>query len=300
MKSVYQLKMNHDYAIKLDRIKEGEKISFVSDTMFEVMLNHEYRIKYASFLIRHILGLEVKSIKLKKPMLDKENVYKKGRRVDFVCEIENKVINIEMNNNPSFATVIRNFKYATDLFQQEVKRGEDYRKEEMVIQINFNNFSYGENCPVEETFRMMSDQRENSLLENFQIVNIYLPEIRRKYYNEGEITEVEKMLLVMMETSVEEAKKIGKGRKLMEEYIKDSVRASKDYDTMEIYYGELNDRIMRNSERKEFFDNGKEEGKKSKSLEIAKKMLERGLALSFVSEMTGLALDEVSRLQEKD
>lgn len=83
----------------------------------------------------------------------------------------------------------------------------------------------------------------------------------------------------------------------MEEYIKDSVKASKDYDTMAIYYGELNDRIMRNSERREFFDNGKEEGEKSKSLEIAKNMLEKGLELSLISEMTGLTLDEVSGLQ---
>lgn len=297
MKSIYELKQNNEYVVKLDRIKEGEKISFVSDTMFEVMLNNEQRIKYASFLISNILGLNIESIKLKKPILDKENVYKKGRRVDFVCEIDNKIVNIEMNNNPSMTTIIRNFKYVTDMYQQEVKRSEDYRKEEMVIQINFNNFSYGENCPEEEVFRMMSDKRENSLLDNFQIVNIYLPEIRKKYYNEKEINEIEKMLLVMMTTSVEEAEKIGKGRKLMEEYIKDSVKASKDYDTMAIYYGELNDRIMRNSERREFFDNGKEEGEKSKSLEIAKNMLEKGLELSLISEMTGLTLDEVSGLQ---
>lgn len=81
------------------------------------MINNEERIKYGAYLIIKVLDIDyediMKNIELKKKDLDRRKVKSKGRKVDFVVEINNKIINIEMNNNASYMTMIRNFKYAT-------------------------------------------------------------------------------------------------------------------------------------------------------------------------------------------
>ena len=47
---------------------------------------------------------------------------------------------------------------------------------------------------------------------------------------------------------------------------------------------------------KEGFENGKIEGEKSKQLEIAKKMKEKGTDLKFIQEVTGLTSEEINKL----
>ena len=44
---------------------------------------------------------------------------------------------------------------------------------------------------------------------------------------------------------------------------------------------------------------GREEGAKQKSFDIAKRMLEKGIDIETISELTGLTAEEVSRLKER-
>ena len=43
----------------------------------------------------------------------------------------------------------------------------------------------------------------------------------------------------------------------------------------------------------------REEGAKQKSCDIAKRMLEKGIDIETISELTGLTAEEVSRLKEE-
>ena len=49
------------------------------------------------------------------------------------------------------------------------------------------------------------------------------------------LTEAEKCILALVEPNIEDAKEIGKGYDFMEEYIKESVKASYGDDLMEAY-----------------------------------------------------------------
>ena len=46
-------------------------------------------------------------------------------------------------------------------------------------------------------------------------------------------------------------------------------------------------------------EEGRAEGAKQKSFDIAKRMLEKGIDIETISELTGLTAEEVSRLKEK-
>lgn len=297
MLSLNELKENKEYVLELKKLKEGEKISLISDIMFEVMMNNENRIEYSSYLISKILKLDYeevrKNIKLKKSQLEKREVKEKGRRVDYVANIGKKVINIEMNNNSSVTTMIRNIKYVTELYQGGVRRSEEYDKEEKVIQINLNNFSYGEEKIEIERFNLRSDRREVTLINNLEIINIYLPEIRKKYYNKEEISELEKMILVMIESSIEEVKEIGKEDVMMDRYIEESIEASSDEDIVGVYDKELDDQKIREGEKKEYYQQGIDQ----RNIEIAKTMLEKNMDLELIVELTGLTKEKIEELK---
>ena len=127
MKKLTELKENKDYVVKLEKLKEGEKISVVSDAMFEVMINNEERLKYASYLIFKLFQWNnPKQLHLRKTEIDKEYLQEKGKRVDFVAEVGEELINIEMNNNASEVTFLRNFKYMSGIYQGKVRRGKKY------------------------------------------------------------------------------------------------------------------------------------------------------------------------------
>ena len=50
-KTIYDGKVTRKYAVKLGKLKEGEKLSIVSDAMFKSMFQTEGKEKYACYLI---------------------------------------------------------------------------------------------------------------------------------------------------------------------------------------------------------------------------------------------------------
>ena len=51
--------------------------------------------------------------------------------------------------------------------------------------------------------------------------------------------------------------------------------------------------------KEEGLKEGREEGAKQNSCDIAKRMLEKGIDIETISELTGLTAEEVSRLKEE-
>ena len=51
--------------------------------------------------------------------------------------------------------------------------------------------------------------------------------------------------------------------------------------------------------KEEGIKEGREEGAKQKSCDIAERMLEKGIDIETISELTGLTAEEVSRLKEE-
>ena len=49
-KTIYDNKITKKYAVKLDKLKEGEKLSIVSDTMFKTMFQNENRYHIQLYL----------------------------------------------------------------------------------------------------------------------------------------------------------------------------------------------------------------------------------------------------------
>ena len=106
--------------IKREELKEGEKLSIVSNTMFKAMFFNEKRLKYSAKLFSYLLDVDydilIKNMRLSKNELDKYREINRELRCDFVAEIDNTYLNLEMNNNASEDTMRRNRDYTFKLY----------------------------------------------------------------------------------------------------------------------------------------------------------------------------------------
>ena len=121
------------------------------------------------------------------------------------------------------------------------------------------------------------------------IVNIYIPNLRRKCYNEEErLEEIEKYLFVLIEKNIEKAKRIGENIGIMEEYIEEIVEASETEEWGEAY-----------NKEEALIDYGEQKGEQKKQLEIAYNLLKMKMPIEQISEATSLSIEEVEHLKEK-
>ena len=277
---------------KIEELKKGERIPIVSDTMFHVMLNNSSRKQYSAYLIALVLNLDYEkvydSLIFVNNKLDREKYKDSGKTVDFVCRLNGKIIGIELNNNSSKASLERNISYAADLYKSKMVSGKEYDYE-TVIQININNFTFEGNSKIKEEYSLRNEEGEK-LTEKLKFIHIYLPNIRKKCYNKEKLNVLERLLLAFNEE--ENLSDITKGDRIMEEYVKESIKASQDEEVIGLYDKELHLEKLRLSELKE----AREKGIEQEKIEIAKNMLSKNIDISVISECTGLAKEKIEEL----
>ena len=92
-------------------------------------------------------------------------------------------LNIEVNNNSSLEILERNIEYAYRLYSKKIKRGEREYDYTQVIQFNLNNFSFKENDKIIDIYGVKNDS-DLTLSDKIIFVQIYVPNLRKKLYNE--------------------------------------------------------------------------------------------------------------------
>lgn len=297
-KYLYDLKVSKEYSIELGELKEGEKISILSDTMLKAMFQNSNRLKYSAKFLSYFIDLSyeeiLNSIHLSKNELDKNKENDKGLRCDYVGVIDDTSLNIEVNNNSSVKTLERNMEYAHRLYSRKVKRKGEYRYQQ-VIQFNLNNFSFIGNDNIVEIY--YSCNEEGLRLDNKIIfIQIYVPNLVKKCYTKGvnELQEMERFILTLVEKNVEYCKQVGKGINIMEEYVDEAEEVSYDEDIGESYSLEW---ALKDEGKKEGIKEGIKEGSYNKSIEIAKSMLEEKIDINIVSKCTKLSIEELKNLK---
>ena len=127
--------------------------------------------------------------------------------------------------------------------------------------------------------------------KKLKYIHIYLPNIKKKCYNKEKLSVLERLLLTFNEE--ENLSDITKGDRIMEEYVKDAKEASIKDEVIGLYDKELHLEKLRLSELSE----AKEEGIKTRNMEIAKNMLKDEVDISVISKYTGLSKEEIASLK---
>ncbi len=298
--------------------KEDEMKPAVSNTMFEVMFaSGTLGRRYTSLLLSLYLNKDYKyiydNIEFVKDILDRENYHDKGMRVDLICKVDEEYINIEINNNKTEkSSIYRNIGYSYNVYKGGIYSGTRYNYNR-VIQININNFTFkGEKREISEY--ILKDEENKILTDYIKIVQIYLPNIRRKWYNEKEeLNDLEAFLMAINEHDSDDLEKLLRKREIMKEYRNNAKEKSLDTDIIGLYNKELEDEALKRMDREAYrikgYESGleagmrkgkaegKAEGEAKSKIEIAKKMINKNIDINIISECTGLSKDEIEKLK---
>ena len=173
------------------------------------------------------------------------------------------------------------------------------------IQINFNNFKSEDGQTIKKYTLKDENGKEEGGIIKYQV---YLENIKEKYYNNDELTKLEKYLLMIKLRKRKELKEISKGDKNMSDVYKKLDELSEDK-----YLSLLYDREeKREYEYKCMMEDAKEEAKEegmsqgiergieqgisSEKEKIAKNLLSMNMSIEDISKATGLSIDEIKNL----
>jgi len=288
-KCLLDTKASSEFSYKINRPKKGKKISIVADSMFHAMFNNEKWKKFAAYLISLTLNVSFDEIfntlEYVNNKLDKERDIEKTSTVDFLCKINNEYVGIEMNNQYSPTRLERNISYASEIYKIKMKKGSNYNYQK-VIQININNFSfYGDNSIINE----FEIKNNNGVLltDKIKFIYISIPNIRKKWYNNDILNELEKFILFMCEEDISISKKISEGNEIMNEYIDDAEYVSEEVMLNTMTIEEKNDLVNWDIKRM---------AKLEEKEEIAKKMLQDNIDFDTIIKYTNISKEDLQEL----
>ena len=253
------------------RVGKGEKIPIVSDVMFKCMLGNENRKEYLIVLLNAIFKYfdigEINDLDYIKNNVDQNSFYDKGKVIDLLVKSSRGVLNVELNNNSSSADkymLERSIIYAFEISNSIIIKGNKIEKHPPVILININNFTVkGEDRSA--VLYCFSDDKGIPLTDDFLTIEIYLPNIRRKWHNISKreefdkLEELEKILLIYNEKTNELDSKLYEGDECMKKYIKDAYQTSQEEDVIGLYdLEELNRKKMLYAKQSDY-KNGKQD-----------------------------------------
>ncbi len=289
--SVRKLKIYDTVTKPIKEFKEEDMMPITVNHMFKAMLYNSNRLKYPIHILKYFLEENPLDLILTKTELDINTYGEKEMRVDFVATIKDLFVNIEMNRKN---TLGRNAHYLFRLCSKKVTQGSGYEYLKG-LQINLNDFE----PPHDKTMDVfITENRMDDMLIPQIFVNIYIPNLKKLYYNKGieGLTRFERSILVMVVTKKSEALELAEGDEVMTDYVKEAQEVLFfDEDLREAYDHEAEN--LR-AERELGFEEGREEGivtgVEQRNAEIAKEMKKQGYSLEKICSIIKVPMDKLS------
>lgn len=126
-------------------------------------------------LLESILDVKVEKIRFLNLERNVDNIYVRRKHFDLFLETNIGKIQVEVNAEDPNYLHSRNASFVFDTYSHEVKRGEEYTEDTLVIQINL---SYS--IKIEELVRIykVRDEKGNEYIKNLIIYDINMDKIK--------------------------------------------------------------------------------------------------------------------------
>ena len=237
------------------------------------------------------------NINLKESVLDIKAITKDNKKI---------IIEVQLSGNIDF--VKRIFYYISKNIVSELNENESYDIISQVISINFVNFNmdFYDEGKAHRCFKLIDAENHKVSLDMMQMHIIEVPRFI-KVLNNSNIDDIKRNKILswiefftVKDLNKEVKEKLKEVNDIMPKVIDKYKRFISSEEEMEIYnardaflYGQT---LMLKREREEGIKEGIEEGEKNKALSIAKSLKKSGLDIKFISNNTGLSIEEVEKL----
>ena len=250
-----------------------------------------------------------KAVEILNPFNLKKNYNDKETIVDVKCITKNGtvvIIEVQLSGNSRFPERI--LYYWSANYSKLLKKGEEYENLTPVISINLLNFNLNKkNSNVHSCYMIYDTKNKNLLTDHLQIHMIELKKFKFKDNNLPKDLNcwlgffTNKDMEAYMSEIVKEKPIMEEAHKRYNNFIRSRLMMS-EYEKKEIY--QYDKQITLKEERQEGIkegmkkgiEKGKLEGIKERNYSIAKSLKSSGFDNQFISEHTGLSVEEIEKL----
>ena len=278
--------------------RKGEVVPATYDCVYKAIMRNcpKYRADTTSNLTSVSKKLILNTYKDMNTEYVIDNVLEKGKVSDVLFEVKGYVFNFEFNNRKWDGLIERNDAYLGKVKNDLIRKTKNYASLPKVIQININNFY----CFLsKENLLEFKSRDKYGIIESDKWGKIYvnLKLIREKYNRGLKLSKLEKELLILTLTKIEEIEKLAKGDvELMEGCALKLKRLTNDAYTIGLYDEEEERRRIENSIKITAKKQGIKQGAEEREKSIVKNLLKDGLPIPKVCEYTGLSKNQIARL----
>lgn len=283
-----------------------ERLPLCSDYVFKRVFAKEGNESLLKDLLEAILEIQIESLEIQNAELPKETKENKLGVLDIKVKInDDTIIDVEMQITNEHNMEERTTTYMGKLISNQLNKGESYKKLKKCVLINILNFEYYkrnsyhsiahmkfENTNKKTYVDMGYKKEEEIASKKVELHFIEIPKFKKK--NPNAHTKLEQWLWLL----VGEGEKI----KMAEEKNKEVKKAVEVLDEMsmdraerERYEAILKAEFNYNTS----MYNMKEEGKREKQIEIAKKLLELNVDIETIIKATKLTEEEINKINSK-
>lgn len=269
-----------------------KNVTGLSDVMFKAMMLTKENI--LSKLLETLYKEKTGRIFYLNAELPVRRFIEKGKRLDLYLEATDSYVDIEVTNDYNVFIINRNLGFGFQMYCDTVKKGDTYDmyKKVHAIQLIGNKKSDKniKNC-------LIKDEDGNVLSDKLLYSEIYIDNFVSMYYNK-DVKNIKKYkYIIMLGLNLEELTKFNLeyGDEIVNEY----TEKFKELLITEFepwISKEEDERKIRNT----IASTNYKEGQYEEKIEIAKNMLDDGIALETISKYTGLTVEQINYLKSID
>jgi len=274
-----------------------EFVALTNDILFKDTFGLPSNIQFLEYLLEAYYNYPVGYLKGKlevfyESTLEKTKYDDKGFRSDLKVIIDQHIIcNIEMFSSFQVDSLTKSKQYTMRIYSTQLYVGDDCANIKKVTQINFiDHPSNDVKVMIDEEVKRTLYLGDEKTSEDISIDLVRLDLARNVEYNESD--RFMRLLKFLGAETKEQRDTYAKGdevlmgmNKWIDEYMSDDEWWRKYND---VYWS-----------KREGICEGKAEGREERNIEIAKKMLAKGLDINEISEITELSIHEIKALQSE-
>ena len=253
-------------------------------------------------LLEYILEKEIIELQILNPNLIQDTYKTRGQRLDLLVKTKDEMINVEINSNYNETIMVRNLHYVFKLASENTERGNKYKVDNKIVQINLNFInSKHEKCE----YLLYDKTHKIELTDYIKIYNIGIDKYIKNYYNNGKKFTKGEDLIIMLDLDKKELEELSEKSDIVDNFKEDVIKANEDefvvewisHEEEQKQYEEVLYEKGLSQGKQQGLSEGIEKGLMKKSNEIAKKMLELNMDLETISKVTGLTIDEIKNFK---
>ena len=286
-----------------------KKYNLKNDVIFQTFFSRKGNEEFLIDFLNALLNKDIKSIEVREEVnLERLSKEEKGGRLDLQAKLEDgTIISIEMQLRNEYNIEERTTLYSGKVISRETERGTDYEDINQVIMINILGYNFLKvEDYISETAIVLEKHRDYEVLTGLKWYFIELPKFRKKNPDMNEkinqwLAFIDDYNKEMVKVAEEKNDKLKKARIEMNYLTGDAEvrRLAELREKWEMDRISAINHATRKGKEIRRKNTEKENGRKDKSIEIAKKMLEMGMTIEQIIDATQLSKEEIEKLSEE-